>query len=73
MSFNLAIFGATGLVGETMRSILEERNLPIDNIYFFASERSAGKKIKFLDKEYEIIELSEENLKKEFEKKEKVT
>ncbi|MEQ2629364.1 aspartate-semialdehyde dehydrogenase [Peptoniphilus lacrimalis] len=65
MSFNLAIFGATGLVGETMRSILEERNLPIDNIYFFASERSAGKKIKFLDKEYEIIELSEENLKKE--------
>ena len=64
MSFNLAIFGATGLVGETMRSILEERNLPINNIYFFASERSAGKKIKFLDKEYEIIELSEENLKK---------
>ena len=39
MSFNLAIFGATGLVGETMRSILEERNLPINNIYFFASER----------------------------------
>lgn len=64
MTFNLAILGATGLVGETMRSILEERNLAINNIYLFASERSAGTKVKFLDKNLEILELSEENLKK---------
>ncbi|RVU54096.1 aspartate-semialdehyde dehydrogenase [Anaerosphaera multitolerans] len=61
--FNLAIFGATGLVGQKMRTILEERNLPIENIYFFASKNSAGKTINFQSKNYHIEELSEENLK----------
>ncbi|WP_268761868.1 aspartate-semialdehyde dehydrogenase [Anaerosphaera aminiphila] len=61
--FNLAIFGATGLVGQKMRTILEERNLPIENIYFFASKNSAGKIINFQSKNYTIEELSEENLK----------
>lgn len=45
-----------------MIEILEEKKLPIDEIYFFASKRSAGNKIKFLNKDYEIIELTEENL-----------
>ncbi|WP_138160549.1 aspartate-semialdehyde dehydrogenase [Peptoniphilus catoniae] len=63
MSINLAIFGITGLVGQKMKSILEERNIDIDNIYFFASAKSADKKIKFKGKEYTIEELSEENLK----------
>ena len=62
MSYNLAILGATGHVGQKMIQILEERRLPIDEIYFFASKRSAGNKIKFLNKDYEIIELTEENL-----------
>lgn len=61
--FNLAIFGATGLVGQKMKLILEERKLPIDNIYFFASKNSAGKNISFLGKNYIIEELCEENLK----------
>ena len=62
MSYNLAVLGATGHVGQKMIEILEEKKLPIDEIYFFASKRSAGNKIKFLNKDYEIIELTEENL-----------
>ncbi len=61
--FNLAIFGATGMVGQKMKLILEERNLPIKNIYFFASEKSAGKEISFMGNDYIIEELCEENIK----------
>lgn len=61
MSFNLAIFGATGLVGQKMRQILEEKNLPIEHIYFFASERSEGQTVNFKGKEYVIETLCEEN------------
>jgi aspartate-semialdehyde dehydrogenase len=39
----LAVVGATGQVGVAMRSILEERNFPADQVRFFASSRSAGK------------------------------
>ena len=45
--YNVAVVGATGAVGETMLSILEEREFPVDNVYALASERSAGKKIPF--------------------------
>jgi len=45
--FNIAIVGATGVVGETMLSILEERNFPIDNLVLLASERSSGKEYSF--------------------------
>lgn len=43
MSINVGIVGATGLVGEFMRTSLAERNFPIRNLRLFASERSAGK------------------------------
>ena len=59
---NLAIFGATGLVGQKMKHILEQRDFAVNNIYFFASKNSAGDKIKFKKKEYTIEELSEENI-----------
>ncbi|WP_051259779.1 aspartate-semialdehyde dehydrogenase [Peptoniphilus mikwangii] len=59
---NLAIFGATGLVGQKMKRILEERNLNIDNIYFFASKNSAGKVIFFNSKEHFVEELCEKNI-----------
>ncbi|MCU1367653.1 MAG: aspartate-semialdehyde dehydrogenase [Ilumatobacteraceae bacterium] len=39
----IGIVGATGQVGVAMRSILEERNFPADQVRFFASSRSAGK------------------------------
>ncbi len=56
---NLAVVGATGMVGRTFIKVLEERNLPIENIYFFSSIRSAGKSIAFNNKEYVVEELTE--------------
>jgi aspartate-semialdehyde dehydrogenase len=44
---SLGIVGATGQVGVAMRSILEERNFPADQVRFFASARSAGKSLPF--------------------------
>lgn len=41
-TYNVAILGATGAVGEAILDILQERNFPIDNLYLLASERSAG-------------------------------
>jgi len=45
--YNIAIVGATGLVGRTMLKVLEERNFPINSIKLLASERSAGNQISF--------------------------
>ncbi|MFI3210531.1 MAG: aspartate-semialdehyde dehydrogenase [Peptostreptococcaceae bacterium] len=56
---NLAIVGATGMVGQTFLKVLEERNFQIDNLYLFSSKRSAGKKITFMNKEYTVEELTE--------------
>ncbi|MGO1469165.1 MAG: aspartate-semialdehyde dehydrogenase [Tissierella sp.] len=63
--YNLAVLGATGLVGSTMVKILEERKFPVENIYFLASKRSAGDKIKFQDKDYIVEELKEESFDKD--------
>ncbi len=57
--FDFAIVGATGMVGRTFIKVLEERNLSIDKIYFFASARSAGTTITFLGKEYPVEELTD--------------
>src|ERR1700722_5778730 len=43
MRLRIGIVGATGLVGQVMRDILEERNFPVAQIRFFASARSAGR------------------------------
>ena len=61
--YNVAIVGATGNVGRKFLDILEERNFPINNLYLFASKNSAGKKLIFKDKEYEIEETSIEKIK----------
>lgn len=61
----LAVVGATGAVGRTMLSILEERTssdntaLPIEQLYVFASARSAGDVITFKNQKYIIEELDE--------------
>ena len=62
---NLAVVGATGMVGRTFLKVLEERNLPIGDIYFMASERSKGKPITFCGKEYIIEELTEQSFDKD--------
>lgn len=56
-TYKIALVGATGLVGRTAIKVLEEYNLPISEIAFFASERSAGSKIKFNGKDYTVREL----------------
>ena len=58
-AYNVAVVGVTGMVGRVFLKVLEERKLPIDNIYFFASARSKGTKIEFDGKEYEVEELTE--------------
>ena len=49
-AFNVAVLGATGLVGQTMMDLLAERNFPIDNLVPLASARSAGSEIEFKGK-----------------------
>lgn len=60
---NIAIVGATGMVGQKFIEVLQERNIKADNYYLFASQRSAGKKIKLFGKTHTVIELCEENIK----------
>lgn len=59
---NIALVGATGLVGRTVTKILEERNFPINNLYLFASSKSKGKVIEFKGHENEVEELTEASL-----------
>ena len=56
---NLAIVGATGLVGEKVLKILEERKIKIDNLILVASKKSLGKSISFSNKSYSIISIEE--------------
>lgn len=57
--YNFAIVGATGMVGRTFIKVLEERDLPINDIHFFSSARSAGSKLVFDGNEYIVKELTE--------------
>jgi aspartate-semialdehyde dehydrogenase len=53
----VAVVGATGMVGEIMRSVLEERNFPLTEFIPVASERSVGKKVAFNGKDYAVVGL----------------
>ena len=55
----IAVVGATGMVGEVMLKVLEERNFPISELLLVASERSVGKKLMFKNKEYTVIGLAD--------------
>ena len=61
--YNVAIVGATGLVGQTFLKVLKERNFPVEKLYLYASARSAGKTVNFAGKDYTVIELNDENIK----------
>ncbi|QTJ66383.1 aspartate-semialdehyde dehydrogenase [Rhodococcus sp. ZPP] len=54
----IAVVGATGQVGIVMRTLLEERNFPADTVRFFASARSAGKKLPFRGEEIVVEDAS---------------
>ena len=57
--FDVAVVGATGVIGETMISILEEREFPVRNLFPLASRRSAGTTIEFKGKPHTVGDLED--------------
>ncbi len=55
----LALVGATGLVGQEMLRVLEERNFPLEELIPVASERSIGKQISFKGKQFPIVSIED--------------
>lgn len=55
----VAVVGATGMVGNVMLKVLEERNFPVTELLLVASERSVGKKVDYRGKEYTVIGLQD--------------
>jgi len=62
--FNVFVVGATGLVGQTIVKVLEERNFPVGGLHLFASERSKDKKIIFKGIEVEVKPVEEADFSK---------
>lgn len=54
----VAVVGATGMVGEVMLKVLEERNFPVTELILVASERSVGKTITFKGQDYKVVGLA---------------
>ncbi len=57
--FDVAVVGATGVVGESMLEILAERKFPVGKVYALASERSVGKSVDFGNRELKVEDLAE--------------
>ncbi len=55
--WRVAVLGATGLVGDTMINVLEERDFPVSELYPLASSRSLGKSIRFKGKAYPVLDV----------------
>lgn len=55
--FNIAVVGATGLVGEMMINVLEERSFPVAQLFPLASNRSLGRNVSFRGRSYPVAEL----------------
>ena len=62
-TYNVAVAGATGAVGNEMISVLEERDFPVKNLILLASSRSVGKTLSFKDKSVKVQELKEDSFK----------
>ncbi|MFC4655948.1 MULTISPECIES: aspartate-semialdehyde dehydrogenase [Rheinheimera] len=54
--YDIAVLGATGLVGQHLLEILEQRNFPVNNLYPLASARSAGGTVTFKGKQVEVLD-----------------
>lgn len=59
--FNVAIVGATGLVGQEFIKVLGQRNFPMSSLHLFASDRSAGRKLTVDDRELEVKETTQQS------------
>jgi aspartate-semialdehyde dehydrogenase len=57
-SFDIAVVGATGVVGEALLEILSSRNFPVGKVYALASERSMGKKVDFGFEQLDVEDLA---------------
>jgi len=55
----VAVVGATGLVGTKMLQVLAERNFPVTELIPVASERSVGKEVKFKNKKYKVVSMTD--------------
>ena len=58
----IAIVGATGMVGNVILEIIKERNFHFDELFLVASKSSIGRKIDFLNKTYDVIEVNGRDL-----------
>jgi len=56
--FGVAVLGATGLVGDTMIRVLEERDFPVSELFPLASNRSLGKRVEFRGKHIPVIDVA---------------
>ncbi len=59
--YNIAVVGATGIVGQTLLKVLREYNFPVNNLRLLASAKSAGKIIEYDGKTYIVEELTKES------------
>ena len=57
-TYNVAVVGATGAVGETMLEVLAERQFPVGELYALASERSVGKPVRCGDRRIKVQDLA---------------
>lgn len=53
------MIGATGMVGQVMLKVLEERNFPVTELIPVASEKSIGKKVKYKQKEFSVVSIED--------------
>ncbi len=59
--YHVAIVGATGAVGVELLRVMERRNFPVADLRLLASPRSAGKRLRFREREYEVAALAEDS------------
>lgn len=62
-TYNVAVAGATGAVGNEMIATLEQRNFPVKNLILLASSRSVGKRLTFKGQDIKVEELKEDSFK----------
>ena len=59
-AWHVALVGATGIVGEEILRVLEERDFPLDQLTLLASRRSAGTRVEFHNQGYVVRPLTRE-------------
>lgn len=57
--YKVAVVGATGMVGEAILEILEQREFPVDELFLLASSNSVGKSMQFSEKSYRVTDIDE--------------